>query len=206
MQYVALPGPGADVFPLALQRQWDLFSIAAHPADMAGGHADHQGIGQNIGVDHGARADKRIFSDGDTANDGAVGAEGRAFFDICGAVLVLARNPRARIVNVGKDHARPAEHAFVQRHTVIDADIILNLAAIADDDPVADKDILAQRCLPPNPGAAADMRPVPDTAAGADPGAGIDHRGCMRLIMHGSIVERQGNRPAIAGGQVCGDE
>ena len=173
---------------------------------MTGGHANHQGIGLNIRINHGARADEGIGADGDPADNRAVGAEGRAFFDACGAVLVFARNQRARIVNVGEDHARPAEHALCQRHPVIDADIILNPAAVADDNPVADKDILPQRYVPPNPGAARDMRPVPDTAAGPDPGAGVNHRGGMRLITHGSILQRQGNRPAIAGGQVRGDE
>lgn len=43
-----------------------------HPTDLACGDADHEGVGFDIFIDHGAGADEGEFADGEAADDGAV--------------------------------------------------------------------------------------------------------------------------------------
>src|SRR5690606_20132995 len=101
-------------------------------------------------------------ADGHATDDGAVGAEGGALLDQGVAVFTFALDQRARVVDVGEDHARAAEHAFFQGDAVVDRDVVLDLAVVADDDLVADEHALTQGDTLADPGAAAYMDKVPD--------------------------------------------
>lgn len=176
---------GAGGLAVAAQGQVQLFAVFAHPADLAGGHADHQGVGLDVLVDDGARANEGVFADGDAADDGAVGAQGGALFDQGVAVFVLALDQRAWVVDVGEHHAGTAEHPLFQGDVVIDGDVVLDLAAVADDDLVADEDVLPQGHPGADAGAAADVDKMPDAGTFANLGAGIDDGGFMLVIGHG---------------------
>lgn len=184
-QPVGGAGMGTDGFTMTAQGQIQLFAVLAHPADLARRHADHQGVGLDVLVDDGARADEGVFADDDAADDGAVGAQGGALFDQGVAVLVLALDQRARVVDVGEHHAGAAEHALFQSDVVIDGDVVLDFAAVADDDLVADEDVLAKGYPGTDAGAAADMDEMPDARSFADLRAGIDDGGFVLVMGHG---------------------
>lgn len=98
---------GTNGFTLTAQGQVQLFVVFAHPADLAGGHADHQGIGLDVLVDDGTRADEGVSADGDAADDGAVGAQGGAFLDQGVAVFVLSLDQGPGVVDVGNTMLGP---------------------------------------------------------------------------------------------------
>ena len=77
------------------------------------------------------------------ADDGAVGPQGGAFLDEAWADLVHLRNFGPGVVNVREYHRRSAEDAVFQGNAFIDADIVLDLAFVADGDIRADNAILA---------------------------------------------------------------
>lgn len=175
---------GTDGFTMAAQGQVQLFAMFAHPADLPGGDADHQGVGSDVLVDDGARADEGVFTDGDAADDSTVGAQCGALLDQRVAVFVLALDQRAWVVDVGEHHAGAAEHALFQGDVVIDGNIVLDLAAVADHDFVADEDVLPQRHPGADAGAAADVDEMPDAGSFANLCAGIDDGGFMLVMGH----------------------
>lgn len=174
VERVARAGVRAGVVALALDGQRDLFAVFAHPADLASGHADHEGVGLDVLVDDGAGTDEGEFANGGAADDGAVGAQGGAALDQGVAVFALALDERAGVIDVGKHHAGAAEHAFLEGDVVVHRDVVLHLALVADDDLVADEDVLAERDALADAGAGADVGEVPDARAFADLGALVD--------------------------------
>ncbi|MNR18484.1 hypothetical protein D3C85_1352160 [compost metagenome] len=180
----------ANGFCCTLQRQRELLAKLAHPADLPGRHADHERIGRHVLVDHGASADKGVFAHGVAADDGAIGPQRRAALHEGAAVFVLARDGRAWVVDIGEDHARPAEHIVFQGHRVIDADVVLDLDVVADGHVVADVDVLAQRAVFADRRLCADVHPVPDAGAVADAGALVDDRGGVGFVCHAEFAVR----------------
>lgn len=160
-----------------------MFAKFAHPADLAGGHADHEGVGFHVFVDHGTCAHKGVFTNGDAADHGAVGAQGCAFFDQGVVVFVFALNQGAGVVHVGEHHAGAAEDALFQRDVVVHADVVLHFAAVANGDLVAHKDVLAEGHALADFCAAADVHKVPhagtvaNLCAFVNDGAGVDGSG-----------------------------
>ena len=77
------------------------------------------------------------------ADDGAVGPQGGAFLDEAWADLVHLGDFRPWVDDVGEDHGGAAEDAVFQGNAFIDADIVLDLAFVADGDIRADNAILA---------------------------------------------------------------
>src|SRR5690606_8175146 len=175
---------GASGLAVSAQGQVQLFAVFAHPADLAGGHANHQGVGLDVLVDDGACANEGKFADGDAADDGAVGPQGCASFHQGVAIFVLAFDQRTRVVDVGEHHAGAAEYALFQSDVVVDGDIVLNLATVADDDLVADENVLPQGYSGTDARTAADMNKMPDARSLADLRAGIDNGGFMLIVGH----------------------
>ncbi len=186
-QVVNVAGMGARNPALAFQGQVEAFAVFAHPADLFGGNADHQGVIGYVTVDDGTGTDKGIASDGDAANDGAVSAQGRALLDVCRTVLVLARYGGARVVDVCEDHARTAKDVVLEGDVVIDRDVVLHLDVVADLDAVADEYVLAERAFLADTGTATDMHPVPNAGVLAYGGAFIDDGGFVYLVVHKSL-------------------
>ena len=88
---IAPAGMRAGVAALALQRQRHLLAVLAHPADLACRNADHEGMGLDVFVDHGASADEGEFADGEAAED--------AFFQgdvVVDGDVVRVRRPQGR--------------------------------------------------------------------------------------------------------------
>jgi hypothetical protein len=133
---------GAGGCALPLQRQRDLFAKLANPAHLAGWHANHEGIGFDVFVDHCSSANKCIFTNDDSAHHGAVGTQSGPFFNEGTKVFVFALDEGAGVEHVGKDHAGAAEDALFERDVVVHADVILHFAAVANCDLVADEHVL----------------------------------------------------------------
>lgn len=183
-QAVNVAGMGARNPALAFLGQVEAFAVLTHPADLFGGDADHQGVVGYVTVDDGTGTDEGVTSDGDAANDGAVRAQSRALLDQRGTVLVLARDGGSWVVDVGEDHARPAEDVVLEGDVVVHRDVVLHLDVVADLDAVADEYVLAERALLADTGAATDVHPVPDAGALAYGGAFIDDGGVVYLVVH----------------------
>ena len=175
---------GTGVCALALQRQGDLFAKFTHPADLAGGHANHEGVGFDVFVDYSPCAHKGIFTDGDATDHGAVGPERGPFFDQGVAVFVFALDERSRVVYVSEDHAGTAEHAFFECDVVVHADVVLHFAPVADGDLVAHEHVLAEGHAFANFCAATHMHKVPDAGAFADLSALIDDCARVGCVFH----------------------
>ncbi len=144
MQAVDGTRVGASGRAPTLQRKRNLFTILAHPADLPGGYANHEGVGFDVFIDHGTCAHKAVFTDGDAAHHSAVGPKRCAFFDEGIAVFVFAFYQSAGVVYVGEYHAGSAEDAFFESDVVVNADVVLHFAAIANGDMVADEHVLAK--------------------------------------------------------------
>ncbi len=153
---------------LPLKGQVEFCSKLAHPADLACRHADHEGVGFDVFVDHCACAHKGVFTDGDAADHGAVSPERGPFFDEGIAVFVFALDKGAGVVHVGKDHAGAAENALFERDVVVHADVILHFAAVADGDLIAHENILTEGHIFADFCAATHMDKVPDARALTD--------------------------------------
>ena len=132
----------ADGLALSLQRQVQLFAKLAHPADLPGRHADHEGVCGNVFIDHRASADKSVFTDGGTANNGAVGTQRGTLFNQRATVFFFAGHAGAGVVHIGKHHARATKHVVFKRDGVVHADVVLNLDVVANHYVVADIDVL----------------------------------------------------------------
>ncbi len=178
MKFVLMASVRACVQACSLGWQRNLFAVLAHPANLLGGHTHHQRIGLDVFVNHRSSAHKGKFTNGGTADNGAVGPERGPFFDQGVAVFAFALNQRARVVNVGEDHAGAAEHPIFQRDVVVHADIVLDLAVVANDHLVAHEHVLAQGHAFADLGATAHMYKVPHATALSDLGAFVnDGRG-----------------------------
>src|SRR6185312_1251381 len=167
------------------------FARPAHPADPARGITGHQREGRDILRHHGAGADEAVLTQAVTADDRRIGADARTASNRCAAKLVLARDIRAGIVDVGEYATRAAEDVGAKLHAVIDRHVVLDLAAVANPDVRADHDVLPDRAVLADRGGRKDVAEVPDLRATAHPRAVVDiarfmdqHAGKTRVLAH----------------------
>ena len=102
------------------------------------------------------------------ADDCRIRADCRAPLDQRRLEFGLALDLSARIDDVGENAGRTAEHAVLDCHTWIDADVVLKLAIVADRHVWPDHDVLANDAVLADLAPRKDMAEVPDLAAGAD--------------------------------------
>src|SRR3546814_13752592 len=86
--------------------------MVAHPTELARRYSDYQRMGRNISVDHAAGPDEGILADRYAAVDGTVRVDRRAALHQRRTVFVLARERRARIVEVVQHHAGTEKHIY----------------------------------------------------------------------------------------------
>lgn len=161
--------------------------MLAHPADLPGRYAGHQGIGLYVAIDYRTRGDKSIFAHGNTANNRAVGAERRTFLDCGRTVLILSRDGSARIVDICEDHAGAAEDVVFKGHGIVDADIVLHFYVATDPHVIGYEYVLTEGTSFADPRPAGDVYPVPDAGASANLGAVVDDGGGVGCERHISI-------------------
>ena len=140
----------------------------AHPADAPGRHTGHQRERRDIGGHDRASGDEGVLADDMTADDRGVGSDRRAALDQRRAEFVLALDAGPRIVDVGEYRGGAAEHPVFEGDTLVDRDIVLDLAAVADRHVGTSHDILAERAIPADPGTRQNMNEMPNAGAGTD--------------------------------------
>src|SRR5204862_6210092 len=97
-----------------------------------------------------------------------------AALDQCRAELVLALDAGPRIVDVGEYRGGAAEHPIFEGDALVNRDIVLDFAAVADRHVGTGHDILAQRAIPADPGTRQNVDEVPNPGAGTDLAGLID--------------------------------
>ena len=198
MELVAGAGGRAGGEAIASQGQIQALAVLAHPADLTGGDAGHEGVGFDVLDDDGAGGDEDIFAQGDATDEGGVSTDSCAALDPGAAVFILTDDGGAGVVDVGEDHAGAAEDVVFQGDGVVNTDVVLHLAVVADDHVVADEDVLAEGTALANVRAGADMDPVPDAGALPYLGAGVDDGGGVSGVGHDSGRSAQ----PLAGGVI----
>jgi hypothetical protein len=133
--------------------------------------------------DHRPGADEGVAADGMAADDGAVGPQGGAFLDEGGADLVHLPDFRPGVVDIGEYHRGAAEDAVFQGDAFIDADVVLDLALVADSGVGADDDVLADVAGFADPGAGEDVGEVPDFGAFTDGDVVVDDGGFVGEVV-----------------------
>ena len=160
---VPIAGIRTDGFGRPRQRQVQLGTEFAHPAYLPGRHPNHQCIGLHILIHDRARADKGVNADFETTDYGAIRTERGSLSDDGISILILALDQRPGIIDIRKNHARTTEYSLFEINVIVNGNIVLNLAVVADLGPVAHEYVLPQRYTPADLGAAADMHPMPDS-------------------------------------------
>jgi hypothetical protein len=133
--------------------------------------------------DNGAGADKSIFPNGYPAHDCRIGADRRSALYQGIPILGRSGNFRAGIENIGKDAGGTAKDPVFEDNVIIHRNIVLDFDPIADPHAVTDKDILPKRAVFTENGTAANMGPMPYTAAGANPSPLIDDRSVVPCVV-----------------------
>src|SRR5262249_48877873 len=131
------------------------------PADAARRNTGHQRKGSYIAGDDGARSDEAVHAEAAPTQDSGIRPDRAAALDHGLKKFILAINLGARVPNVGERAAWTAKHAVLQFDPFVDADIILDLAAVADVDIGPDHDILADDAIATNDAACNNMREMP---------------------------------------------
>jgi len=124
--------------------------------------AHHQGVVGDVFRHNGAGADEGVAADCVATDDGAVGAERRAFLDEGGAHLIHLSDFGAGVVDVGEDHRGAAEDAVFKGDALIDGYVVLDFAFVADDGVGSDDDILPDVAVFADFRAGEDVGEVPD--------------------------------------------
>src|ERR1043165_9166882 len=86
--------------------------------------------------------------------------------------------------DVGEDAGRPAEDVVLQRHTLIDRDVVLDLHVVAYLGPGHDDDILSEIAPLADPCSRHHVTEVPDLASLSDLRAVIDVRAFVNEVVH----------------------
>src|SRR5438105_3091701 len=117
---------------------------------------------------------ERVLAERDPAQNRGVGADGAPPFDARGSVLVLARHVAPRVQHVGEHARRPAEHIVLQGHAFVDRHVVLDLDVVADPRARHHHHVLAQIAPLADDRAGHDVAKVPDLRAPADARAVVD--------------------------------
>lgn len=96
------------------------------------------------------------------AQDGTVGPQRSALLDQSGDPLAVLGIGRPGIEVVGEDHRGPAEDLVLQGHQIVDGNVVLQPAAVADDRPAGDIAVLAYAAILADRSPPADMTKMPD--------------------------------------------
>ena len=141
----------------------------AHEADLTGGITDDQGVGRNISYDDRTGAYESVAANGDSANDGRIGADARALLNFGGKeLLVRLLDFRARIQVVGEDGIRSDEDVITQRDAIPDGDAILYGDPVSYGDIGLDKGVVTDITVFADDRAVHDVGEGPDSRAFAD--------------------------------------
>src|SRR5512133_601762 len=107
-------------------------SILGNPANLNSRIANHQGIRFNILRDDCTGADKGIFPDIITTDDGRVGANGGTVFHGSCSVFISPVDMTSRVDHIGKDAGRAKEYIILANYTGVKGYVVLNLDVVSE--------------------------------------------------------------------------
>ena len=128
-ELVLFAGGGASGEAVGGEMQF--LAMAADPADAAGRIADHQSESRDVLGDYRARTNQTILTQRVATDNRSIGTHRSTTANERLAVLVLARDRRTRVDDVGEDHARAQEDIVRAADTGVDGDVVLHLAVAA---------------------------------------------------------------------------
>lgn len=140
----------------------------AHPTDLLRGYASDEGERRDISRNDGTRSDEAIFAECRSTNDRGIGTYRRATPDKRWSEFVFAFNLCPRIPDVRKDTRRATENTVFQCDAGIDTHVVLDLAAIADNNIGADHYILSDSAIFTDDRILENMGKMPDFCAFSD--------------------------------------
>ena len=152
------------------------------PADATRRNTGHQRKGSYIAGDDGTRSDEAVHAEVGAAKDSGIRSDRDATLDYGLEKFIVVIDLGARDLNVGEHAARTAKHAVLQFDPFVDADIILDLATVADADIRPDHDILADGAIATNDAALDNMREMPYASILTNLTAFVDDSGRVRTI------------------------
>ena len=159
-------------------------AIFAHPAGLAGGVSNDEGVVGHGFCDDRACTDEGVASDVVSTNDGGIGTDGSAFFHKCTGVFALAVDGRTRVDHIGKNHGGSQEDVVFANHTGIDAHVVLYLDIATEHHLRTDNDILADVAVFANDAVGHDVAEMPDFGAVADLAVVVDDGGGVGEVSH----------------------
>ena len=158
--------------------------MPTHPSDLPRRNPDHQGESLDVLIDDSTRTYECKLPDRYTAHDSGICTDRSTAPDNGASIRPLADDRRTRVVDISKHHAWPAEDIVLQRHRVVDGDVVLDFDVVADDHVAADENVLTERTVGADAGAAADMDPMPDPRAFAERRSVVDDGGLVNGRRH----------------------
>ncbi len=138
-----------------------------HPPYPSGGIADHEGEGSHGVRNDTAGADKGIFTNLIATDNSDIGTDRRTAVHHRRAIFTLAGDERAGIDNVGEDSRWANEDIILEGHAIINRDIVLNLAAIANYGRGHNDDILTERAIGADVATGDEVGEMPNARTGA---------------------------------------
>ena len=140
----------------------------AHPADLPGGHAYHQGVILHVAGHHGPGGDERRTADRVAADYGTVGSQGSPLAHARACVYTVYREmgPRSNYI---REYTRgPTKNIVLEFNALVNGDVVLDAATVPDPDVVADVHVLPQRTVPTDDSSLLDVAEMPNFGSSAD--------------------------------------
>jgi hypothetical protein len=179
IQNVAIAGMLATPLAFPRQRQVNLFSKSAHPADLPGRRSDHHGpVFRTLGKGRSGR-EERACSAGNIRNNRRIRTERRSGPHKGLLEDSVSIDGRARKRNMSEDHVRRAKNEIFQLYVRKDRDGISQPARVANNRVTLDVSILAQAAILADDGARGDMREIPNFSVLPDLRTVLDDGGRM---------------------------
>ncbi len=150
----------------------------AYPSPKPGRDPHCQAVSGNIQGDDRAGRDHRPGTEFDSTDDRCIRPDARTASDVRRDYFPVARRC-SRVAVVRKRDARPYEDVVLEPHASKDRDVVLNLAAVADDYFGVDIDAKADRALRADPAPRPDVGSVPDPRSFANGDTILDDGGWM---------------------------
>jgi len=136
----------------------------------------YQLMSGDITRDGGAGGDHGVLAECHTTNDRGIGSDGCSVLHV-GFHDLPVRVERSRHEIVGERGRRTDEHIVADAHSVVHADVVLQLATISDNRVDVSVNVLADNAFLPDPGTVADTGVMPNTASRTDVGTIFDSGG-----------------------------
>ena len=161
----------------------------AHPPDLPGRNAGHQGVIFHIRGHDGTGSNQGAAPYRVTAHNRAIRAERCAFAHARTRVNSVHREVRPRSIYIRENTGRTAEDMVLDLDALVNGDIVLDPDPVADADVIRHIHILAQGTVRSDDSPALDVAEMPNLGTGANPGAVIHVAALVNGILQNKSFE-----------------